>query len=270
MLHNQQYRLRAHCRRLREPKRVPMIHPSSVRKPHYAGDSCETLRHVDLPVTRPVLYIGPSLCPDELKGALRCDVDVRPPIRRGDLVGVGGDAHVAIVDGVFLSSLAVTVREVFDLLKRGATVYGSSSMGALRAAELSRYGMKGIGAVYDMYARGEINSDAEVALTFNPETFRALTEPLVNIRYALRSATARGIIGLPEAESLLMIARDIHFIDLTYEVLFQKASHCIGSASLSRFQAYVRENRAALDLKRLDALSMVRMLNERYASIEFC
>jgi hypothetical protein len=48
-------------------------------------------------------------------------------------------------------------------------------MGALRAAELHRYGMIGIGKIFEMYRDGE-EDDSLVAMTFEPETYRPILE----------------------------------------------------------------------------------------------
>ena len=52
---------------------------------------------------------------------------------------------------------------------------GAASMGALRAAEMHRYGMVGVGKIFEMYRDGE-EDDSLVAMTFDPETFRPLTD----------------------------------------------------------------------------------------------
>ena len=68
-------------------------------------------------------------------------------------------------------------------------------MGALRAAEMDTLGMVGIGEIYRMYKSGELESDDEVALVFDPS--RAwLSEPLINIRFTLKRAKEEGIIEL--------------------------------------------------------------------------
>jgi hypothetical protein len=46
-------------------------------------------------------------------------------------------------------------------------------MGALRAAELHRYGALGVGRVFELYRDGE-EDDSLVAMTFDPETFRPI------------------------------------------------------------------------------------------------
>jgi TfuA protein len=59
----------------------------------------------------------------------------------------------------------------------GVKFIGASSMGALRAAELSRYGAIGCGSIFEAYSSGKIEDDAWVAMTYDPDTFKPLTEP---------------------------------------------------------------------------------------------
>ena len=99
------------------------------------------------------IYAGLTLSADEVARRLP-DAVVAPPIRRGDLaqdIAAGVDA-VGMIDGVFHHSAAVSPAEVLDALRAGISVWGASSMGALRAAELSRYGMRGVGRVFELIA----------------------------------------------------------------------------------------------------------------------
>src|SRR5580700_9812280 len=57
----------------------------------------------------PIVFLGPSLPQEE---ALRIvKAEYRPPIRRGDLDGIPAGSIVAIIDGVFDQSLAVSATE---------------------------------------------------------------------------------------------------------------------------------------------------------------
>ena len=66
----------------------------------------------------------------------------------------------------------------------GVRVVGASSMGALRAAELDRFGMEGVGEVYAYYRDGWLTADADVALVHRDadDGLPPLTWPLVNVR----------------------------------------------------------------------------------------
>src|SRR4051795_6166004 len=109
---------------------------------------------------RYVVFVGPSLPRAEV-AALLPDAEIRPPVRHGDLLrlDVGAEDAVLIIDGLFLQTASVRHREIMYLLQRGVTVAGSSSMGALRAAELWPYGMRGFGEVFRLYRDGEIDGD---------------------------------------------------------------------------------------------------------------
>lgn len=51
-------------------------------------------------------------------------------------------------------------------------------MGALRAAELHRYGMIGIGKIFAMYRDGE-EDDSLVAMTYDPVSYKPLEQPRI-------------------------------------------------------------------------------------------
>jgi|GEM_PF-6863324 len=163
-------------------------------------------------LNRIVVTLGPSLRAEEA-----CDIVpsavVVPPIAAGDAGTYGltsGDTLV-VLDGLFLSSRAVRHKELLELLERGITVVGASSMGALRAAELDRQGVIGIGHVYREYASGRIVSDDEVALTHDESTYRALTYPMVDLRFALRSAVRSGSMTAHTARAVADDLVSIYF-----------------------------------------------------------
>jgi hypothetical protein len=82
-----------------------------------------------------------------------------------------------LIDGTFRQTLAVWVKELVFVMVDGVKFIGASSMGALRAAELYRYGAIGIGQIFEAYRNGFIADDAWVAMTYDPITYRPLTEP---------------------------------------------------------------------------------------------
>ena len=61
---------------------------------------------------------------------------------------------IAIIDGVFHKEPAVSHKEILEAIKKGVTVVGGASMGALRASELDDFGMIGVGRVYHDYSNG--------------------------------------------------------------------------------------------------------------------
>ncbi len=164
-------------------------------------------------------------------------------------------AAVGIVDGEFYQSLAVSPKEILPLLDLGIPVLGSSSMGALRAVELAPYGMIGVGKIFAMYRRTFVNPDDEVAMTFCPETLRPLSEPLVNIRIALRTAVSSGLIRSDEARCLTGRLKALYFPDRTLARLFREAGTILNPQCLARLQRWWAES--APDTKARDAQELL-------------
>ncbi len=196
---------------------------------------------------KPVVFLGPSLSHTEARRIL--DAEYRPPIRRGDLLNLPPEVDiVGIVDGVFMS-------EILSLLETGTKVVGGGSMGALRAAELGGFGMKGVGEVFEMYARGEIDGDDEVALIFNPETLDPLSEPLVNIRCNLASAAKAGVLSDLQAHVLLRTLKETYFPNRTFSLLFEIARRELGDTVAGRVREHVETS--GRNVKKSDALMVI-------------
>jgi len=140
-----------------------------------------------------VVFLGPSLPLSDAKKILGVDKAIYlPPASQADLlsaVTIYKPDVIAIIDGEFGQSLSIWHKEILFALEKGIQIYGASSMGALRAVETSMFGTIGVGAVYDMYASGEINDDDEVALIHSAEDdgYRNISEPMINIRMTFRN-----------------------------------------------------------------------------------
>ena len=55
-------------------------------------------------------------------------------------------------------------------------------MGAIRATELSKFGMIGFGRVYDEFVSKKLDDD-EVTQLHDQDTYLSFSEPLINIRF---------------------------------------------------------------------------------------
>jgi hypothetical protein len=200
---------------------------------------------------KPVIFLGPSL---ELSVAYKIlDANYLPPIKRGDLAELDRAVQtVGIVDGEFFQSLAVSPKEVLVLMDRGVKVFGSSSMGALRAAELHTLGMVGVGRVFEMYRDGRIEADDEVALLYDPVTYRACSEPLVNLRCALDTAVQSNVIGRLKANEILSRLKEMYFPYRTHRTV------SLLCPALEEFIQALPSNQ-----KRDDALLMLRTIAAR-------
>lgn len=143
-----------------------------------------------------------------------------PPARRGDLINTirtWPRAILVFADGAFLHTPAVSHHELLTVLCSEATLIGAASMGALRASELHRFGMIGVGTVYDALIRNVFRDDSELATAMCPFSYQALTVPLVNIRRAL--ALVRLNSESEDVRRAFKIAREVHFLHRTPELL---------------------------------------------------
>jgi hypothetical protein len=218
---------------------------------------------------RVCFFVGPSISPTDFRAAcsaIEGEVSILPPIEQGDLLRLLTDLPdvIGIVDGYFFQVPSVLHKEILLVLERGARVLGAASLGALRAAELDVFGMEGVGAVYRLYRRGTIDGDDEVATlhTEQGEGFRQLSEPLVNVRHNLRRAQARGIISGRSAAALVAGAKRLYFAERTYDAILDGADPgVVPPDERAALQRFVREH--AVDLKRDDALALVRTVAER-------
>lgn len=205
-----------------------------------------------------IVFLGPSLEREAAEKIL--PAEYRPPAKRGDLLQAvkDGAGVIGLIDGVFHQESAVAHREILAALKKGVKVIGSSSMGALRAAEMDTLGMTGIGEVYRMFKSGELVSDDEVALVFDPETGLALSEPLVNIRFTLKEAEREGALTPPGHASLLAAAQSVFYPQRTYAKIVTAAGEAVSLEARERFFSWLREH--AVDQKRKDAVAALEYI----------
>ncbi len=214
---------------------------------------------------RIIIYLGPSLPPEEAKYILSSDkkreVVYAPPIRRGDIPKAVSEGFgiIGIIDGVFFRESAASPREIMEVLKSDVKIYGASSMGALRASELDRYGMIGIGKIYQWYRDGTLNSDDEVALSFDSEEFIPISEPLVNIRETIKKATNQNIISLEESEIILKSAKSLYFPERRWDKIIKNSENALEKRLLD-FSVFVKNNR--VDIKKEDAMLLLKRIDE--------
>lgn len=201
-----------------------------------------------------IAFIGPSIRRDVARGII--DADYRRPIRRGDLATVAPGSVVAIIDGVFEQSLSVSPREVLAAVARGVVVFGGASMGALRAVEVP--GVLGVGRVYEWYRDEVIDRDDEVALLFDGDTGRALTVPMVNVRFAVERLSRPGTIDRDTAERLIAAALELPYERRRYPTILKVAGlsdRADADALISMLKAH--------DLKLQDAQAVLEAV-DRY------
>jgi hypothetical protein len=202
-----------------------------------------------------IVFFGPSISEMEVQQLAPCVH--APPIKRGDLEAAGDYDVFVVLDGEFGQNLSVTPKEILAVLERGKTVIGASSMGALRASELDRSGMIGVGWVYDYFRRSAVRRDADVALVYSPFDFKPMTVPMVDLEYWMEQVLAAGLIEARESARLLKLARNIFFADRTPDRLMDTLRRAIATETFDALLAF--SGGTIPNVKSIDAREALRL-----------
>jgi YcaO-like protein with predicted kinase domain len=183
------------------------------------------------------------------------------PAEQGDMLAaiLAGFRNILIIDGLFYSKFPCTTFEVMMALERGLNVFGSSSIGALRAVELDNFGMTGLGYVYDYLKKQHVTPYHIVAQTYNDDN-SALTIPLVDIIYFLDCAVAENIIPKNVADFCLAVADKISFPMLSFEYFIRrlKNSKSVEQSATRRLEDLLaQKGRSFFSIKKKDAIRLL-------------
>ncbi|HEY7078675.1 MAG TPA: TfuA-like protein [Nitrososphaeraceae archaeon] len=215
---------------------------------------------------RPIIFLGPSMSTEKAMAIF--DAEYRPPAKKGDLLRLGLISDISIVglvDGMFLQDYPPTPIEVYQLVaKKNVIVAGAASLGALRAVELERFGMIGIGKIFDLYRRGKVNADDEVAVTFEESTYRLQSEAMIDIRFNLYLAEKRGIISSYTRKMLSCIAKKFYFPLRNYNDILDYSIKNTPKYTdqFELFRSYITSNRVSL--KELDTIKLIKYIKDKY------
>ncbi len=207
-----------------------------------------------------LVFAGTSITHEDAANIL--DATYMPPASRGDIIKAANKGYelIGIIDGIFFSRAAVAHREIIAAMKEGITIVGGCSMGALRASELDVHGMIGVGRIYEWYRDSIIEDDDEVAVATNPDTYKPVSNPMVNIRETLKKALLEDIIEKKECIILLSIAKRTHYAERSYFGITKEAFN-EGLISRERTQDILNYcNEHEEDIKRKDALMVLEKL----------
>jgi hypothetical protein len=206
-----------------------------------------------------VVYLGPSLRLEEAREIL--DAEFLPPVKRGDvdkLLREGAPDAIGIVDGQFFQNFSISPKELLKAIEAGVRIFGSSSMGVLRAVELERYGMIGVGQIFRLFANGELDADDEVAMIYDDSNLKPISDPLVNIRVALHAAAENGIISGDTRDLMIQEAKRIYFPERTFAYLLSRLGSKIPEAERVGLKHFLETS--APDAKREDAIELLSQM----------
>ena len=222
-------------------------------------------------MNKPIIFVGPSL--DLQKARKIFDADYRPPAKKGDLIGLlsySNDSDliiVGLIDGLFLQDYPPTPIEVYQLLRKtNSFVLGAASIGALRAVELEKYGMIGIGKIFELYKQKKFTADDEVAVTFNEETGVLQSEAMIDIRYNLLLARKKGIIDEETRRTTVKVAKGMYFPDRNYVDIISETERRFPrlSESMKSLRSFISNTKRSL--KEKDAIELIICAKNKYES----
>ena len=212
------------------------------------------------------IFVGPTLRREEVAAAL--DAVCLPPAAKGDVyrAALQRPRAIGVIDGYFSGAPSIWHKEILWALSQGIHVFGSASMGALRAAELHSFGMRGVGRIFEAFVDGALEDDDEVAVVHGPEEvgYLSLSEPMVNIRATLAAAEGEGVLKPAARGALTDYAKSLFFPERNWTALLAQAiSLGVSEGEAASLRDWL--SNGALDQKRLDALEMLSAMRETLA-----
>lgn len=210
-----------------------------------------------------VVFAGPSI---KRADTAAPGVEFLPPAAEGDIYRAArqGPRAIGLIDGYFEAQPAVWHKEILWAMSEGIHVFGASSMGALRAAELWSFGMVGVGTIFRAYRSGALIDDAEVAVVHGPAElgFPSLNEALVNVRATLSRARACAVLSGDMRRLVFRSAATIFYKDRTWDrILSEAVGNGMAADQAATLKDWLKTN--SVDLKRRDARSVIRLVAEQ-------
>ena len=207
------------------------------------------------------VFTGPTLAGASSTSEL--DAVYLPPVEQGDVyrVTLRRPAAIGIIDGRFQDVPAVWHKEILWALAHGVRVYGSASMGALRAAELEAFGMRGVGWVFEAFRDGLLEDDDEVTVAHGSSDtdFQPTSDAMVNIRRTLSAAENAGVIDAGLGARLAKLIKAMFYPSRSYRMLLHLARRAgLPPSQVDALEAWLPEHQ--VDQKRIDAIEMLRVI----------
>ncbi|WP_437971540.1 TfuA-like protein [Sorangium sp. So ce260] len=215
-----------------------------------------------------IVFTGPTLSAAD--GAALLDGAVfLPPVAQGDVYRATLEKPwaIGIIDGYFERLPSVWHKEILWAMAHGIHVFGSASMGALRAAELHPFGMAGVGAVFEAFQSGALTDDDEVAIAHAAaeDGHRPLSDAMVNIRATLAAAVAASVLRQETAARLIALAKRTFYAQRSFARLLEEGAAAGASPEeIDALRRFLPGGR--VDQKRRDAVAMLEAIAALRAS----
>jgi hypothetical protein len=214
------------------------------------------------------VFVGPTL-----SAAVRnegTDLVLHGPAAQGDVYRLVAERPLAIgiIDGYFERQPAVWHKEILWAMAQGVRLYGAASMGALRAAELTDFGMLGVGKIFQAFYDGSLTDDDEVAVVHADASFdyRSSSEAMVNMRATLSLAEQCGLLNGEQRAWLVARAKASFYPDRHYAALLEWSKEILDQEQLASLASWLRDSSHRVDRKAEDALELLGELRGLIAS----
>src|SRR6202453_3943361 len=172
------------------------------------------------------IFVGPTLPAEEI--ARTQGFVCLPPVAQGDLYRAARlrPRAIGVIDGYFSGAPSVWHKEILWAISQGVHVFGSASMGALRASELHTFGMRGVGRIFEAFRDGVLEDDDEVAVVHGPAEldYVVASEAMVNIRATLARAEAEDVVSSASRGALEAFAKSLFFPQRSWDALLAGAA----------------------------------------------
>lgn len=205
-----------------------------------------------------LVFSGPTLSGLKSYRDSLVDFDFHPPVVCGNLIEAYREGYrsVVLIDGFFETVASVWHKEIMYFIERGGTVVGCSSMGALRGAELERYGMIGFGKIFEQYSSGILTDDDEVTVGHlgKGQDFQSLTDAMVNIRATVQVALEKGILSELAGLKIIARAKSEFYKNRSLRVFTDEL--LLEDPSIASFSEYLQKN-GLIDQKKNDAIELL-------------
>ena len=162
------------------------------------------------------VFAGPSLPLKRRDQFFDCNLTIHPPLAHADLTyyirTLPSHSSILIIDGYYKDKPTIWHKEILFSLASDFNLYGCSSLGAIRAAECQKYGMRGIGKIFDWFCDYKLFDDSDVALLHDPIEYTSLTVPISDLYATLKN------LDIEEKKIFYLLSklREIHFEDRTW------------------------------------------------------
>ena len=213
-----------------------------------------------------IIFGGPSieLIPENIKD----EFIILPPIKRGDIESLLKKNKtvktIFITDGLFGQNLAIPPMECLEALQKGWTILGSSSIGALRALDLSLSGMIGVGDIYFNYKLGNLKSDADVAVVYDKDTNEELTASIVHLNFLFQVLREEGHLNSLEELKLIKTLSKTMWFERYWDVVFEHFDKLVRQKkALNALQNYSKDPH--FNPKKRDALLGIKYLRGSFS-----